>query len=143
VTAALPPTSLDAARDEIARLRGELEKYVGHEPTVREEMAYIRSENDRLEAELAKAQQDLRAYRAANASWLQVVVRHVANGLTSSDDTQHAAALQLTTALDGVGLNIDLAVDDEVDRFTDMSARQAWKSPLVRRAEWEAQPGPF
>lgn len=34
---------------EIARLAAELEKYVGHEPTVAEEWAYLREENQRLE----------------------------------------------------------------------------------------------
>lgn len=37
---------------EIRRLTAELAKYVGHEPTIAEEMAYLQTENDRLTTEL-------------------------------------------------------------------------------------------
>lgn len=39
----------NALRAENARLRAELAKYVGHEPTIAEEMAYLASENERLD----------------------------------------------------------------------------------------------
>lgn len=55
MTAALPPTDLNAARDEITRLRAELAKYVSHEPTIREEWAHIRQENAQLESQLELA----------------------------------------------------------------------------------------
>lgn len=48
---ALPATTVDALRDEVTRLTTELEKYVGHEPTIAEEMAHLRAELDRLEQE--------------------------------------------------------------------------------------------
>lgn len=73
MTAALPPTSLDAARDEITRLRAELENYVGHEPTVREEMAYIRSQNDELDAAVEQARAVAVALEQENARLHQVV----------------------------------------------------------------------
>ncbi|MGA5820907.1 hypothetical protein ACPC54_23940 [Kitasatospora sp. NPDC094028] len=47
---ALPPTSMDALRDELARVRAQLAEYVPSEPTVREEMAHVRGENDQLAA---------------------------------------------------------------------------------------------
>jgi len=50
VTAALPPTSIEALRDEVERLTGHIAKYLVHEPTVAEEMAYLRRQNDRLTA---------------------------------------------------------------------------------------------
>lgn len=50
MTAALPPTSLDALRDEIARLTAHIAMYLVNEPTVAEEMAHLREENDRLTA---------------------------------------------------------------------------------------------
>ena len=53
--AALPPTTLDALRDEVARLNAHIAQYTVHEPTVREEMAYIKSENDRLRDERDQA----------------------------------------------------------------------------------------
>jgi len=55
VTAALPPTSVDALRSEVTRLAALLGTYVGVKPTVAEEMAYVRSENDRLRAERDQA----------------------------------------------------------------------------------------
>lgn len=45
---ALPPTSKAALREEIKRLRAQLDEYVGHEPTIREEMQHLSSENDTL-----------------------------------------------------------------------------------------------
>lgn len=62
MTASLPPTSMDALRDEVARLRAALELYVGHEPTVREEMAYVQSENDRLRTERDQARRFAMAF---------------------------------------------------------------------------------
>jgi len=53
--AALPPTSIDALRDEIARLTAHINLYLVHEPTVAEEMAYLREENDRLRDERDRA----------------------------------------------------------------------------------------
>lgn len=59
---------LRAADAEVERLKAELEKYVGKEPTVAEETAYVRSENDRLTAEA----EQLRANtRKLVASWRQ------------------------------------------------------------------------
>lgn len=48
---------LRTADAEVERLKGELEKYVGKEPTVAEETAYVRSENDRLTAEVERMQE--------------------------------------------------------------------------------------
>lgn len=53
--AALPPTDLDALRDEVARLNAHIAQYTVHEPTVAEEMAYLSSENDRLRDERDQA----------------------------------------------------------------------------------------
>lgn len=45
---ALPPTTKAALREELARLRAQLDEYVGHEPTIREEMQHLASENETL-----------------------------------------------------------------------------------------------
>ncbi|BBB01023.1 hypothetical protein RVR_8255 [Actinacidiphila reveromycinica] len=45
---ALPPTDIESLRNELDRTRNELAKYVGHEPTVAEEMQYLSEENERL-----------------------------------------------------------------------------------------------
>jgi hypothetical protein len=45
---ALPPTSKAALREELARVRAELDQYIGHEPTIREEMQHLSSENTTL-----------------------------------------------------------------------------------------------
>jgi hypothetical protein len=39
---------MEALREELARVRGQLAEYVGHEPTVTEEMRYLSEENTRL-----------------------------------------------------------------------------------------------
>jgi hypothetical protein len=50
---AIPPTSKAALREEIARLRAQLDQYVGHEPTIREEMQHLASENETLRKAIA------------------------------------------------------------------------------------------
>ena len=47
--AALERATRQQLRDEVTRLQTELAKYVTHEPTIKEEWAYLNSENDRLE----------------------------------------------------------------------------------------------
>jgi hypothetical protein len=76
VSAALPPSSVDAARTEIARLTAELAKYVGHEPTVAEEMAYAWQQVDRLRAERNGARSIAVALEQENAR-LQQVIGHL------------------------------------------------------------------
>lgn len=60
--AALPPTDVDALRDEVARLNAHIAKYTVHEPTVAEEMAHLSEENDRLRAERDQARRFAVAY---------------------------------------------------------------------------------
>lgn len=45
---ALTPTTMDALREELDRVRKQLAEYVGHEPTIAEEMKHLGDENDRL-----------------------------------------------------------------------------------------------
>lgn len=52
--------------DEVHRLRAELGKYVGHEPTIAEEMAYVQAENERLRTELAQARKQATAETRAH-----------------------------------------------------------------------------
>lgn len=105
MTAELPPMSLDAARAEISRLRAELEKYQGHEPTVREEMAYIQSENRRMETALG------------------VVVEHVLQMSTSWETHLRRQAHAMMRDLDEAGVNIDERVD--------VLSRQHGKGPYL------------
>lgn len=60
--AALPATTVEALREENARLIAHIAQYTVHEPTVAEEMAYIKSENDRLRAERDQARRFAVAY---------------------------------------------------------------------------------
>jgi uncharacterized coiled-coil DUF342 family protein len=53
--AALPPTDVDALRDEVARLNAHIAKYTVNEPTIAEELAYRSSEIDRLRDERDQA----------------------------------------------------------------------------------------
>lgn len=55
VPAALPATTVEALREENARLTAHIAKYTANEPTVREEMDYVREENARLRAERDQA----------------------------------------------------------------------------------------
>lgn len=94
-------------------------------------------------ARLERATADLAAYRGANASWNRIVVAHIAEALASGDDDRHAHAIRLAQSLDEAGLNVDVAVDDHLDRFTDCGNRDAWTPPAVRRARRGPDTCPF
>lgn len=44
----LTPTTMEALREELERVRAQLAEYVGHEPTIREEMQHLSGENETL-----------------------------------------------------------------------------------------------
>jgi hypothetical protein len=50
---ALTPTTMEALREELARVRAELAEYVGHEPTVAEEMQHLSDDNMQLRKAVA------------------------------------------------------------------------------------------
>lgn len=88
--------------------------------------------------EAAKDALDLTAYRAALASYRQIVVAHIANALVCDSDVVHGRACDLAKALDQAGLNVDYEVDEHIDRHCEITAREAWKPPSVRREERDA-----
>jgi hypothetical protein len=87
---------------------------------------------------------DVSAYRAALASYRNIVVAHIAWTLTYAEtDEEHAGACQLATALDGAGLNIDTEIEQRVDEIGWCAVATAWKRPSIRRAERDSRPAPF
>lgn len=50
---ALTPTTMEALREELDRVRGQLAEYVGYEPTIREEMQHLSDENETLRKAVA------------------------------------------------------------------------------------------
>ena len=65
---------------------------------------------------------------------LRGVVEHIARRLATGTEDQHRAARQLATALDGAGLNVDRAVDAELDHYPEMTPARAWLPPSARTA---------
>jgi hypothetical protein len=110
--AALPPTSPDALRDEITRLRAELENYQGHEPTVREEMAYVQSENDRLDADAEQARRIAVALEQENARLRQVV------GFLLTNTIGKFAMHVYTSDIDAMAGRVTLADDPATGKTT-------------------------
>ncbi|MFD5508960.1 hypothetical protein ACFWIB_14455 [Streptomyces sp. NPDC127051] len=82
---------------------------------------------------------DASAYRAALASWRDIIAHFVAWGLSFAEtDEEHAPYLRLAQRLDEAGLNIDNDIDKITPEFG-KNPRGMWKPPTVRRAEWAAE----
>ncbi|MFC9821432.1 hypothetical protein ACFWG6_31130 [Streptomyces erythrochromogenes] len=82
---------------------------------------------------------DASAYRAALASWRDIVAHFVAWGLSfAENDDEHGTYLRLAQRLDEAGLNIDNDIDKITPEFG-KDPRGMWKPPTVRRAEWAAE----
>ncbi|MDH6116855.1 chromosome segregation ATPase [Kitasatospora sp. GAS204A] len=103
MNAALPPTSMDALREEVERLRVHLAEFVGHEPTIREEMGYLSRERMRLRSERDRARRIAVQLEQENARLHQVI------GFLLTNPLQRMAMRVWTSDIDAMLGRVELA----------------------------------
>lgn len=112
----------DRAEADATLLRDELDKYIGKEPTVAEEITYLSSERARLEDEAAR---NHAAFRSARNRARRE--RTLNNNLVDELAQAHPAAAQAPIEYDGVPFGLDATAKEIAD------AVAVGIAPLVRR----------
>lgn len=98
---ALPPTTIDSLREELARVQAQLDQYVGYEPTIREEMNHLSEENDLLHKAVAFLVYD--ALDRPSISILDADIDYMVGRLDIEPDPDRADATRFTYSLPGPG----------------------------------------